>query len=703
MPSKPRVVSFIKAIEPELELSLHSDTRSPYHFSRLVDLALEHTQQHQRRYLDERLATMSGPEFLRIIDKDIDYPVDNPNVEHFARNIAANLREFHAVVSTASTPEALYKRCSNYVETEQHRLFYRTNDIVAARIKQDYFNTFLDHVLTALEEEKNLPQELKARFGQLKAAYKLGFEAYDYSRYEVGVESGYNSRGLMDEAENILSARTKKTPQPHNDAMEEGAQEAARKLLLNNYHIKLEDHEVPPPLLFAVLRHAASLAEVRMKRLHPALDMKDPKADWEETFRTIYEPIASHAIQAIEKAPHPATYAQVSQELLRSLRTESNIPEQFPDMVAKAATLASDDMQEHIRSALAEDAHRLGLHTKLYGRIPRSAELFESLMPGYNSAIRVKFDMRPFAEEARTLTQAYDKESLLSYLNDTVAGVIEKGHFDWQHPAAMVAAQKWVTAFRRHLGEAMHDAKCYDAAFAEQMKETENAMQLAYQSRNTAGEWLMGHTENGSDHLFEHAILQRSWDPRSVEGEDMSKLRSSARYQLEFMGTQRGIPEKIAGNPLIPLMFERCKSIAEAEYEQAGQNAAHTNASISHADKIGVYRERKGFTPRNYKSRALRAAEKENPEMMEGLKQALEAGNDKLKEKILNNRAVAILKEVLASITPSIPAEEQLKDTLGEQPPLPPFTPRNITAAFDYLDQLEGRILNKGKNAPGLH
>jgi hypothetical protein len=282
-------------------------------FVEWVRRSLEAASEAQKHYLNQRLGEMSKGEFISMIRDDTDYPADTTDPKIFERDTHAYFREFEEAIQTATTIDSLINVCRAYIDAEHYTLFFQTNDVVAARTKQDYFNAFLDQLLPRLEEDGLLDKAAKDIFGHLKHAYALGLDAYNIARIDVAQISGDKYRGLLHMAHNNIKRQLK----PQGDivalgmAIETGAMEQARGILRDFYDLDLPEDVEVPPLIFALVHRLRSLATLEMQEQHPRLDIQDPKTDLCAEFEAIHGRLLTQVIAPLQEENKTENYAKI--------------------------------------------------------------------------------------------------------------------------------------------------------------------------------------------------------------------------------------------------------------------------------------------------------------------------------------------------------------------------------------------------------
>ena len=712
-------------------------------FVEWVRRSLEAASEAQKHYLNQRLGEMSKGEFISMIRDDTDYPADTTDPKIFEHDTHAYFREFEEAIQTATTIDSLINVCRAYIDAEHYILFFQTNDVVAARTKQDYFNAFLDQLLPRLEEDGLLDEAAKDIFGHLKHAYALGLDAYNIARIDVAQISGDKYRGLLHMAHNNIKRQLK----PQGDiaalgmAIETGAMEQARGILRDFYDLDLPEDVEVPPLIFALVHRLRSLATLEMQEQHPRLDIQDPKTDLCAEFEAIHGRLLTQVIAPLQEENKTENYAKIVAGIEEKIRLKDNIPNGFGEMIDKAARKAARTVFAKTEDYASQDRDRYklyeqeGLGTESTGK-PRCYTVLDDILPMHDNHRRLGFEMRAMLAEAGKLHHAYCKEDLIARLNDFSSVAIDESVFGWNHPAILVATRDFIAQFRRNLGQAMHDASkagqhYFDAKFLHRIEEVEQAIGYAYQSRNQAGKWLMQATQGGCDHFFDAAWLQRGWDIRKLSGpEDMKELKEEARDKLCFLAEEREIPEAIVTHPFAPLIYERCLDVAEAELEkeletklQAARERGEPMGTRSFAGSLGkryayistrdpkftekISAKWGGERSRNHRpADYMEAASPSAEEADFGIPESTSKVYQHMHSKVAQKNALKVMSDALARITLVQPdaTQEQRAEADPEDDSLKPMmTAHNVCLLFDYLDARERAADMQPQRGTGIH
>jgi hypothetical protein len=446
---------------------------------------------------------------------------------------------------------------------EQHFLFYRTNDLMSARMKADYFNAFLDELLPVLEHDGLIDAHWKQRFETLREAYALGFDAYERLRIEMQEYSGDDTKSLLELSEQYVDEKGQGLKgQAHEEALADEAMDTMRDIILKHYDIGLADDQAPTPLLLLLARKVRTLAALTLKEQEPHTDFDDPKCDWFDKFDAVYTPLMQQSLDGLAESDALEDVVVLSRDLDAKIAEKDGIPADFRQRIEQAARKAGKTVLGRAKDYVLANRDRHRLYRT------RSGTILDEVISGHDTPQALLLDIRSFLAEAAGLPYAHSKSLIVDYLDNFAAVTIDEGFFGWTHPATLVAAQDFVAEFRRNLASSMlasgHEP---DTAFLKRIMEVEKGLEYAYQSRNTAGDWLMEESHGGTDCLFHAQWLRLGWDPKKIAKSEIPGLAENARGHLSVLSEQRKIPEHVRNHPLIPLIYERCAEIARAEYE----------------------------------------------------------------------------------------------------------------------------------------
>jgi hypothetical protein len=605
-------------------------------FTSAVEHAFERADQRHVHIVERRIGGLDKDGFRDLIYGDVDYHPDRQTKDQFKQEFNEFRMAFKDLIDHSGHMDAFYAACESFIEEEQYMLFFVTNDMVAARVHQDYFSTFLDEALPVLEATKQLTPEWAAKFAALRKGYNLVIESYDHLRGDLREEGGPDEYSILKQAESLM----KEAPQdqlPQNmethEIIDEFAHMRFNQVMEDFYYTQFGNQHISPMML-SVLRRCEMLAEVRLKNSEPATDFEGLDADSLKKFKAVYFPIVNRCLERIAEDDSIASYVAITQELNDQIRTEDRLPVNFEGMLAVACETAAKAIREKAKDYVTQDV------AQWRTPFPRSHGILEAVLPNYYTPQALAGEIETFIEETRHMQKALNKDTAIHLLEDITDACIDQCMQRGAPPSSLLAAQEYIAHFRRTLGQAMQAAGASDPEFFIRIKEIEDKCAYAYESRGHLGDWCMEGSANGVDNPFHWAWMQRGWDPNKLDGDDMKALVQSARINIEQVAQHKGISEELATKPFIPLIFARCYEIAAAEMdrEQVPDEASQLLAK-RHDESANSWRER-----------ILKHDPASTP-LLDG--EEIPQATQKVLDKMTNARALEIMQEALKRITPS--------------------------------------------------
>lgn len=624
------------AAEATGEDAIHTARPANTAFTSVVEHAFERADQRHVRIVERRIGGLDEDGFRDLIYGDVDYHPDRQTKDQFKQEFHEFRAAFKDLVDHCGHMGAFYTACESFIEEEQHTLFFVTNDMVAARVHQDYFSTFLDEALPVLEATQQMTPEWATKFAALRKGYKLVIESYDHLRSDLREEGGPEEYSLLKQAEGLLN----ETPQEQlpkgmetHEIINEFAHIRFNEVMEDFYYTQFGTQHISPMML-SVLRRCEMLAEVRLKNSEPATDFEGLNAESLKKFKAVYFPIVSGCLERIAEDDSIASYVAITQELEGQIRTEDRLPKNFEGMLAVACETAASRMRDKIKDYVTNDI------AQWRTPLPRSHSILEAVLLNYYSPQALAGEVETFIEETRHMEKALNKDAAIHFLEDITDACIDQCMQRGAPPSSLLAAQDYIAQFRRTLGQAMQAAGASDPEFFIRIKEVEDKCAYAYESRAHLGDWCMEGSANGVDNPFHWAWLQRGWDPNKLDGDDVKTLVQSARINIEQVALNKGIAAELATKPFIPLIYARCYEIASAELER--ENVPDEASQL--------LAKRNDESASSWRDRILKHDPASTP-LLDG--EEIPQATQKVLDKVTNARALEIMQEALNRITPN--------------------------------------------------
>ncbi|MFZ4541489.1 MAG: hypothetical protein ACOYNL_06720 [Rickettsiales bacterium] len=508
---------------------------------------------------DEPAMTMG--EFASMVNSDVDFRPTQIMPQDVRAQLDAFRQDFIDSVLSAKDLNGLMKNLEGYIGKEHERLFYQTNDVMSASIKYDYFCQFMDQLCIHLREAGQLDTDQLNRIEDLEKIYKLGLNGYGLAGKKLFKATEGGTMSLLVESSRIQSnAAERPGSEGKADAtpLEEHAHTIMQDLLFTNYGIKSKS-KVPPPLLMTLADLTETLARSQLQAANPHLDFRDIDLASGEMMADRFSDLLDTWKERVKGNPTPQQMYSVYLDLSKQIDACQQLPETFSAMIEKAAEAAEKVAEQKMHASFKD--HQLMKPTPP----PRAQRMIDALHPEYNTVGTVDASLSSFKRRMRQLKKCEDKYELLEAIEEKLDLLSDEITLYGAHPAAALVAKEYMTAFRKHLGGALYDAKCHDERFLLSLKELEDKADMIHENHREIGHWLMQDTNGGHDSQFHYVLMSLGSDKTPIASSDVERIADHAAEGLSVAAEHRGIPPSLSGVQYMPLIYARCRDIAQAE------------------------------------------------------------------------------------------------------------------------------------------
>jgi hypothetical protein len=520
----------------------------------------------------ERGRTMSMSELpksavrtMRLVNKMMREDVHYSNPDRLISprdDVNVYRQEFLTLVHQASDFEDLTKRLETYIAREQDRLFYETNDLMAARIKHDYFRSFMDALYQHLRAEGQIDEERFYRLEDLEAIYALGLKAYNHTNLCIYHINNSPTDSLLSLAEERKEAKeatagTSDKQSKHPKTLKDFAHEQMHSIMQGTYGLSTT-HSAPSPLLIMLYDRSEQLARSDMERMYPHMNFRNCPLQSNEDLRDRYIEIVYSWEERIKGRVSPQAMYDIYRDLTKRLRVNDPLPEDFSRLIQEALKAAETETSSHM-GALFKSYHMM---KPIPG--PRGQRFVDELLPEFDTLGAMKETFEDFVDNMRTTTSCEDMSQLVEKIDQEIDGLNDAVAFEGEHPAALLAAKEFIATFRKHLGAALHDGKIYNERFLVALKELEEKVDMASENQRVIADWYMGMTGGGYDNPWIGGYFRGGYS-YSVSKDNVDEIIDDGLQAIEEAAQLRGIPASLCDLRYIPLVYARCQDIAESE------------------------------------------------------------------------------------------------------------------------------------------
>ncbi|MES2985299.1 MAG: hypothetical protein V4735_08945 [Pseudomonadota bacterium] len=502
-----------------------------------------------------------GP-FMSMVENDVDYTPSRLMPDALRAKLDAFRQDFMASVSEAPDIDALLEHLDAYVEKEHDSLFYQTNDYMSASIKHDYFSQFMNSLCLQLEKTSQLdPAQLK-RIEDIEAAYQLGLDAYNLTGQQLNTYTHGETKSLLAEAERIRDTKTDGARPPKHSkkspSLESYAHAAMHALLVKNYGLSIKGVE-PSPLWIALANASERLARSQLQAAHPHLDFRDPSLASSEMMCETFLEIVDTWKEQVKQTTSPRELNAIFEQIQRKVRMTQVLPHNFSEIIEQSVAASQAETTRQL--------HTIFKDHQLMKPVPpaRTQPMLDVLHPEYNTVGTLNRSLQRFMKTMKRLPECQDKYELLDRIEDCLDLTSDEILYYGTHPSTALAAQVFMSTFCKQMGAALHKAHCSDERFMASLKELEKKADLMHENQREVAHWLMQDTDGGHDSQFHYVLMTHGVDSRTIRPQDEEHLSDFAAEGMRQSAENRGIPPSLCDLPYMPLIYARCRDIAEAE------------------------------------------------------------------------------------------------------------------------------------------
>jgi hypothetical protein len=507
---------------------------------------------------EEASKAMQFGEFSKIACDEIDYMPDPVFPDMLRQQLEEFREDFARHVGWSKDYPALIKFLEQHVAKEHEKLFYRTNDFMSASIKLDYFIDFIDQYCMKMKDAGLLTSDRLEQLEEIERIYKLGLDAYNHFGDHLSELSASGNRSILKDAEAaILQERAKQdgneTEAPISaTALEHEAHSVVKDVLQTQFAYG-KKHRVVPPLMVLLLEKTDKLARLQLAQMSPHLDFRHPDLKADDVLSNRFMSIMESWQARVSGMPTVRDMYAVYVDLDKQVKSLERLPENFEQMIARAKEAGGKAMEANMdESFRAYEATRPFIKPQSSKMI--KTDVIETFQPS----------MRACRRRLKSLTKFDDKEELLNALENQVDMLSDDVANCGTHPAAFFALKHYYEAFRKHLGNAMYDSGCHDTIFLKRLKEIEDKIDLAHENQRELSHWHMQDTSGGHDNAYTYAMITLGMRGDEVKPSDIKRYQEQAQAGNESAAIARGIPEAWAHVQYLPLIYARCRDVAQA-------------------------------------------------------------------------------------------------------------------------------------------
>jgi hypothetical protein len=530
----------------------------------VLQRAFELTDEAQKHNLTRTFGDIGEGRFEKLVRKEVDFRPEAMTDKRMALDYDAFRISFKETLNEVKDYSQLRPMLEGFIRRELDMLFFDTNNLLGARINRRFVDAYLDNLVTIFTESgKAEMQALAEELSQLKKAYALGFEAYDYLRSDMLDETG-ETCSLVAHAEQLLDETEQAGDMPEEaEELDPFVRRHAMAFtsyaeLLDKVHYFTIDADEFGPLYLLIGRYCETLAETRLMAAQPTVNFADPKVDSTDAYMEEYGSILNGCIERLKEDDSLANFVRVAQDLRSQIKAENHLDQ---GIIAKAHLGAEKAARKNFSEHLREYVRTLSIPQ------PSSSSFVGGMYPNFHTPMQLNADFDEFMESAKDLEQAYSKKTLLDYMNNMVLGAMRDVMLRGYHPACLLAVRDYVAEFSDQICEALAQSGHKDVAFFDQMTDLEHFVMHAYQATRAMGDWVMETSAGGYDNLYDRVWTIDGLDPRRLSPTENDDLVERAKDFYKTMAQEMGMPPFLQGELFLPYLYARCQAIADLELE----------------------------------------------------------------------------------------------------------------------------------------
>lgn len=656
------------------------------------------TQAHSKKL--DVILKLNTPDYVSLIEGDIDWHPEMYKPKDIIRDFGRSTSVVRKIMEHATDPESLYDYVDGIINEDTNYLFFKSNDLLGAHIRRDFISAFLDDVLGELHSRGLMDASWDARFMTLRDASEYGFEAYELLQREVLNASNDSTKSLIQHGKTWMARGNKVYGMPaHATSLqreEMGAMACLSEILGRDYAINTNENN-PPPLFLLLAHYSRTLAEIRVRQDDPTTDHEDIKNEASAQFIDHYDAICNQWLEAARAQPRLETMVEQLAKLKACIVVEDRIPEDFGDVIAQAVKSAQGVIVDRTRDYYDDDAQQRNNIT------PSWRTVTATLMPEYGSIKHLNYDIKELMHETRKFREAISKDDFRHRVEDMLSVAMEETFFQTAHPATLLAASDFIAEFTANIGAALDAKGLHDELFMRQMCELRDFAKSAYESRVLLGDWVMRETDLGSNSPYDTICAARGRDPRKLDLAGQQDIGEHARQYVGQLAEKRGIPEVMRGCAFTPLIHERCVEAAEAEIEKElaeetsklkvpqkkAIHSARQRTQVSEsvkADPNHKWRKRIGYRAHDYNGSIPPKLQAD----VDRQHAILSDEREEMRQSLIAKRAIEIMKEAMARVTPELPKEIGQQGEAEEKELdasiIPALNPHNLRIMLKLID-----------------
>lgn len=535
-------------------------------------------------YLLAHRDDLSGEEFHKRAVEEVDYKGREYSQKRLMSRLNYATSQLTHALRNAGSGEDIYDTCRVFVMRELEKLFYETNDPIAARLKRDYLSSFINAFVADMDARDAISPEVTQELQDIIEGFNLGLKSYDALRHEVEEISNGETTSLRELVQMERKHSKKKLYDEHE--LTHAAHDRMRRIYAR-YAISLREDVPPPTLLLSLLSKSLEITKEQMISENPYTDWESVHDDHPEQALAKAMPILLMVSKHYSDDLTFPKLKQLDAHLNKMLWKARGLPEDFGACLKESTEAATQHMNDSLDEVFKQwELERHGLLTDENGAIivddakkkpeeqkpimarPKTYELQQRLFPLLDKHATSKQYFRWRTDE---LTQAIERATSKKEVIDAIEGVTESMINDLQFamtpPAYALATRNYLDQFRQTLAEELRQRGSYDETFMARLNEEVEKFDLVYESVLTARSWLFEASKGEYDHYkFKAFVDTLPEHPRlgnSITAEHDTKLKQKTQETFAEVMQQRGIPKEVALEPFAPILFERCLEAAE--------------------------------------------------------------------------------------------------------------------------------------------
>lgn len=554
------------------------------HLQQMLQVAFTETDRSFAKLVGDHWETLGKPEVQEQIAKEGDIPAHRFSRWHLINTLGEVRAQLARRMANVADEEDFADECASFINDQIDHLFFVTNDMAAAQIARDYFDTFLTNSTAGLLTLKKIDKDTAESYDALREYYDVGFNAYDDLRELVSIESQGVTSSLVAYALTKHSTpenrRTmgKLVPLSHTNpdatAMLREMSDRTYQEMMAHQPIFHGEKLHYRPMSAWIYRQACMIAQDEFTSDTPEQFDRAASHDRNRKHMMTQVDLINRALASIDQEGEIEGILEAQRMFDAQRKERLNMPETFDELLETALIDACAESHKRINDTVLADAQR-----RLSGPTPKSERLGKTLWAYLD-------DPRVAVGGAEELNQYWKRElercpsphhvaAKADMLLDELA---EDIGYSSASPALLLHAANFLGTLRRSLGSLMHEEGAFRPEDYAAIKRVEEKCLHYYESHYTLREWMMTKTMNAYDRLgtleyMKYAVeTGRTWhDLQPSEWNNF--IVPAAQEQFVAMLREMNVHHKGCEHLLVPLVAAKARTIAGKELGEPDPNA----------------------------------------------------------------------------------------------------------------------------------